>query len=269
MNIDEPMRNQASMIGGGLRGAVAFVLVGLVALSCGTTTTTPMDTGDAGCTQTIETRADVVPGPPDGVAACPSGACNYQAQTGCAAGLACRPQFSGAAPTVTPGCEMAGDGQSGASCDTNSQCAIGYFCVGKQCRKQCCGGDWSVCPAGEHCFRALEVIAGGQHVDSGLELCSAVDNCDPLDPAPCPGDPHNECKIVDATGAVACTPLSQAQEGDDCGKPDVCAAGLTCVAGACRKLCRAEPCGEPSCTAAEGSCVRFNRDPAGVGECTP
>lgn len=250
------------------RFAFAALLCCVSLCGCGTTTTT-QDPPEAGCPTVILDGHDVVASPPDGAAACPSGSCNYQSQAGCASGLACRPQFSATSPDVAPGCEPAGSGESGDPCLRSSDCAVGFACAGGSCRKQCCGGDWSACPEGERCYRAFDVVAAKMTVDSGMLVCFKVNDCDPLDPSPCPGSTDRECKIIDPTGAVACVPLSSAHEGDACGSGQACAAGLYCVAGTCRKLCRAEACGEPACTSDEGSCVHFNRDPVGVGECTP
>ena len=248
--------------------AFGLALTFLFPVSCGSTTSTN-DPIEPECGRVaIETR-DVVPPPPDGVAACPAGKCNYQAATGCGPGLACRPYFTADAPDVNPGCELAGDGVVGSVCKSGADCASGFFCAEGVCRKQCCGGDWSACDSGESCIRQVEVRAGGKVIDSGLSLCFPVDYCDPLDTAPCKDAPNRECKIVDPTGAVACEPLSNAKLGDDCVAGTVCAAGLTCVLDSCRRLCRAETCGEPACPVEEGTCVHFNRDPEGVGECTP
>lgn len=259
------MRNMPS-----LRSAfAASLLAAALAIGCGTTTSVSEPVDDAGCRDTVKDGGGIVDPPEPGAASCPSGVCNYQAQTGCPSGQACRPKFTALSPDVTPGCEAAGTGTSRATCNAGSDCAAGYFCAAGACRKQCCHGDWSACDAGESCIRQLEVKAGGQVVDSGMELCFPVNDCDPLDPAPCPNAPDRECKIVDPTGNVACDPLSSAHAGDACSTQHSCAAGLTCVLDQCRKLCRALACGEPSCAAEEGACVHFTRDPIGVGECTP
>jgi hypothetical protein len=245
----------------------------LLAVGCGTSATVsggPSAAGDAGCTDqhTVEDGGGVVESPDSGVSACPSGVCNYQAQTGCAADKACRPQFSASSPDVSPGCEAAGSGKSGASCTASSDCAIGFFCAEGACRKQCCGSDWSACDAGESCIRQLQVKAGGKIIDSGMELCFPVNNCDPFGIEPC-SDPTLECKIVDPTGAVACLPKGSAGLGDACDTAHACVAGTYCVHDHCRALCNADVCGQPVCAAGQGTCIHFNRDPVGVGECTP
>jgi hypothetical protein len=106
-----------------------------------------------------------------------------------------------------------------------------------------------------------------------VDLCFPVNTCDPLDPASCANEAGRECKVVDPTGAVACAPKSEADVGESCAPPNVCKQGSTCIVGpsggVCRRLCRAEECGEPACSPGEGACVHFDRNPPGVGECTP
>jgi len=253
---------------------VAFVAF-LWLAGCGSTTSvnTPSSPSDAGCDDaaTVLDGGGVVEQPAAGGPACPSGACNYQTQDGCDATQACRPQFSAAASGVEPGCEAAGDGKSGAACKSGGDCAVGYFCVEQTCRKQCCGNDWTVCDDGESCFRPLQVKAGGVVTNSGMSLCFPVGGCDPLDPNAC--GKGSSCAIVDGRGSVACIPTSTAQVGAPCDSGGACAAGAICVSlsdGAeCRALCRADACGSPGCGPGQGTCVHFNRDPAGVGECTP
>lgn len=258
------------MLGRAACAASLLVAVAWALPSCGTTTSvSDPNLDDAGGPTLNLDGGGVVPAPPDGVAECPAGACNYQSGQGCADGLACRPQFTAASPVVGPGCEPAGKGVGGDACAASSECAAGYFCAEGSCRKQCCKADWSACDEGESCIRQVQVHAGDQIVYSGLDLCFPVNDCDPLDPAPCPNAPTRECKIVDPTGAVACEPLSKAKLGDDCAPPTACAAGLNCVSKICRKLCRAVEGGVPACSADEGVCTHFNRDPVDVGECTP
>jgi hypothetical protein len=253
----------------GPRGALW--LLGLALIGCGSTgTVTDSSTGGA-CARVVANGRDAPVAPPDGASECPAGTCNYQSQTGCSATQACRPSFTDAKPA----CDTAGTGVSNTMCSAQADCAQGYYCVENQCHKLCCGRDWSACPAGESCIRDLQVSVGGQNLESGSGLCYPVNNCDPLKADGCPAG--HECKIVDPQGSVACAVTSQAQEGDACSAPNFCAQGLICVevdsGGAtspvCRKLCQAEMCGVPACSASEGTCVHFNRDPLGVGECTP
>jgi hypothetical protein len=65
---------------------------------------------------------------------------------------------------------------------------------------------------------------------------------------------------------TACVPEKTGSPGDPC----PCKGGTTCVADTCRRLCKAVAGGgDPSCPTDEGICVHYDRDPAGVGECTP
>jgi hypothetical protein len=255
------------------RAACALVLLAAVAFalpSCGTTTSVSGPYSDAGELPPVILDGGVdVKDPPEGGLECPAGKCNYQLGTGCQPGFGCRPQFTATSPDVNPGCEPAGTGVVGSTCKAQADCAAGYYCAEGSCRKQCCAGDWSACDPGESCIRQVSVHAGDSIVDSGLGLCFPVNDCDPLQPGPCNGVATRECKIVDPTGAVACEPLTTAREGDDCAPSSACAAGLSCVLDKCRKLCRAVVGGTPACTADEGTCIHFNRDPKGVGECTP
>jgi hypothetical protein len=260
--------------------AVASPCLALLAVvDCGTSTTvsTP-STFDAGCANPSVVHdagpVDQVVTPEAGAPACPAGVCNYQAQTGCPTNQACRPQFTASSPDVSPGCEAAGTGKSGAACAKGGDCAVGYYCSADgACHKQCCNRDWSACDPGESCFRQLLVKAGGVVTDSGMDLCFPVGNCDLLDPKSCAQG--SACTIVDPTGAVACVPASTAQPGDVCGATVACAAGARCVQGKdgdpsrCRAFCRAEVCGEPVCAPDQGICTHYDNDPAGVGECTP
>ncbi len=253
---------------------LAFVAL-LQLAGCGSTTSvsTPSPVVDAGCddASVILDGGGTIEQPDAGGPTCPSGPCNYQTQTGCAAGQACRPQFTASSTTVEPGCETAGTGKSGATCSSGADCAAGLFCAEGACRQQCCGGDWSVCADGESCFRTLQVKAGGVVEDSGMSLCFPVGGCDPLSTSSCAAG--SICAIVDGRGSVACIPASTAQPGASCDATGACAAGAVCVqsdqGAVCRALCHAEACGAATCTGTDVECIHFNRDPAGVGECTP
>jgi len=178
-----------------------------------------------------------------------------------------------AAATVKPACRAVGPARLGESC-TNSACEKGALCVNGVCQKLCCGGDWTACPAGESCIRQLQAeTKQGVRLDAQADLCMKVNDCDVFDASSCAAD-NRICRIADPTGNVACMPYSNLQLGDPCNEQSQCGAGMHCVGSSsgptrCRRLCRWEPCGTPSCLASEGVCVHFDRDPPGVGECTP
>lgn len=207
-----------------------------------------------------------IPEAPNGATLCPVGACNYQTQGGCAqdaaAPVACHPYPN--AGGVAPTCAPAGILGEGEACSSWLDCSPGLLCVGSSCRRLCCGGDYTACPDGQHCFSAVLVLVGDAAIASGAMVCLAVGGCDVFSGQPCPQG--RSCHIVDPTGAVACVPSGHGQSGDPC----PCAAGFACIAERCRRLCRAvEGGGDPFCAASEGRCVHYDRDPPGVGECDP
>ena len=248
--------------------------------------------GAGGCPPVVLKAEDKLPQPPDGEAACSTSLCNYQTQQGCSPDQSCRPSFPAGSTTITPACEPFANAKTDEPCESSSDCARGFLCATiapspdggvtpavSRCYKQCCAGDWSACDAGTSCIRQFNVRFADDHLEHPLDLCFPTGTCDLFDSASCPDDPATgaprECKIVDPVGGVACMPTSTRKLGDSCSATtNMCARGFTCVldgdsneSGHCRRLCRAVACGEPSCPAAEGNCVHFNRDPAGIGEC--
>jgi hypothetical protein len=203
--------------------------------------------------------------PPNGEAACPKGACNYQTNGGCDGG-SCVPLPGPSG--IVPACYAAGTAAAGASCTQWSDCAPGHLCDGTgHCRKLCCGGDWTGCEGGEHCVDRLDLSVDGGPVPTGAMLCMPVGGCDPLVPSSCP-TPGSTCQIVDGTGAVACLPEGTGGAGEAC----PCKGGFLCVLAGntpiCHRLCKAVPGGgEPYCPDSEGICTHYTRDPDGVGEC--
>ena len=207
---------------------------------------------------------------PEGETLCATGPCNYQSQQGCAAQQSCLPALQSG--SVVPQCQAAGARARGESCTGWTDCAQGLFCAEGTCRKMCCGGDWTGCPSGESCIRQLLVRdpATSALLPAGVDLCFPVNNCDVLDPQACAEASNRSCQIVDPVGNVACAPSGDVAIGQPCGKDRVCRAGASCVGDTCRRLCAAVPgLTAPPCPAAEGACVRYVRDPPGVGECSP
>ena len=160
---------------------------------------------------------------------------------------------------------------SGSACAAETDCVAGHLCVEKTCHKLCCGGDWTGCDSvSEHCIKNLLYGDGmGGTIQTNVMLCYPINTCDALAPKSCP-QPGTSCQIADATGATACLPENSGGSGDAC----PCKGGLVCVVGQnggeCHRLCKAVAGGgDPACIEGEGVCVHYNRDPAGVGECTP
>ncbi len=256
-----------AIVGVGLVLGFGSASMGLVA-GCGSggTETTPEDAGADGPVVILD-GGGAIAQPPDGPASCP-GACNYQTNDGCPADKTCFPELSG--DTTAPACISAGGGENGAPCTALSDCGPGFVCTSATdgvCRKLCCGGDWSGCAdADERCLQKLSLKdPSGKTVATNAWLCVSANNCDALDPSLCPVE-GQACQIIDGTGATLCLKDGTGDQGEPC----PCKGGFVCVAKACRRLCKAvEGGGEPYCQEGEGICVHYNRDPQGVGECTP
>jgi len=263
-----------------LRDLVARTLVVASALAaaqgCGSSDSAEVNTKKS-CPKVVTNGGGGIAMPNDGSQApeCGSSVCNYQSQQGCSAEETCTPVVSDGTNAIEPLCVPAGDNARGAACSNLTPCKPGDVCAAGYCRKLCCAGDWTVCDAGESCFRSFSYQIGNTATPTGAWLCYPVGECSVLDPHPAACKDGEDCKLVDSQGSEACVPKSPGAIGEDCGRGTgrLCGAGLTCVgqpgAEACRRLCRAEECGEPACPVEEGTCVHFDRDPPGVGECTP
>ena len=260
----------------GMRGSSALSAAFLLLMgapfagACGSAdSTSDIPDGD-GCGRVVESDRDVIPDPPDGASLCPSGACNYQSQAGCSGGTTCVPIIN-ASNQITPSCETVGTREPGEVCTNLNDCTAGYACAEGQCRKLCCGRDWSesTCDPGEGCFREWFFLLSGVVLPTGAYLCYPT-GCDVLSSDDCPS--ARDCKIIDPVGTTACVPPSAGARGDRCTPPEVCGRGLSCVGQpGDANLPEALPCGRMRRTR-----LRFRRDlralqpdPEGVGECTP
>lgn len=251
-----------------IQALLAFLALATAACtSSGTDSSTggPSDAGPDGYKVVLDGGGEIAKSP-DGTTLCPMGACNYQTDKGCSATEVCLPN-SPTPGTAQPGCFPAGTAKDGETCSGANDCVSGYICVAKTCHKLCCGGDWSACPKpSQHCFTSIE-LAGPNNtpLPTGAMVCEETGTCDPLAPQSC-NKVGITCQIVDGTGAAACVVDGKGGAGEAC----PCQGGFLCVAGSCRRLCKAvEGGGSPFCASGEGDCVHFNRDPQGVGECTP
>lgn len=270
------------MVTNGLRALSILVLTtgSLLAVACGSGETAE-SSESGGCPRVVLDGGGTIPEPPDGPSLCPDGTCNYQSQEGCPDNESCYPAVDMGATEAVPACRRIGTGVSGTACAAWTDCGRGYGCVESQCRKLCCGADWSddACDAGEACFRELlytidegdpDTDEDDMNVSSGAYVCFPS-GCDVFTSDECSSD--RDCKIIDPKGTTACIRPTPGQVGDRCTPPQVCGRELSCVGPPgeerCRRLCRAEECGKPACRPDEGTCVHFNRDPPGVGECTP
>lgn len=258
-----------------MRMRSTLALVALLGAACGTHDYSTWGDDDD-CPLVVDDGGGGIDDPPNGAALCPAGTCNYQSGEGCDDDQACLPSADFESGKVVPACVAATAGGNGDECTpwaVPSECAPGYFCADGVCRRLCCGSDWSACDRGTSCFRPLFVRLtdddGSTDVPANVGLCFPTGTCDVLDPDSCAEEPDRTCKLVDPTGAEACVRSGDGEAGEACDSPEFCGPGLSCVGGECRRLCRAEACGEPSCGPGEGVCVHMDRNPEGVGECTP
>ena len=268
------------MQGGFLRRRAAVSLVALAALAslsaCGSSDTVDDAKPKKQCAKVVATGGGGIVMPADGsqAAECEPADCNFQSQAGCGATESCLPTVTDNA--VATGCFATGSGELGDVCNSDAPCAKGEACAAGHCRKLCCAGDWTVCDEGESCYRELQYQVGvdSEPTATGAWVCYPVGTCSVLDSKACDAA-GEDCKMVDSRGSQACMPKTPGALGEPCSAASgrLCGRGLGCIgepgAETCRRLCRAEECGEPSCPVAEGTCVHFDRDPAGVGECTP
>src|SRR5687767_13227265 len=135
-------------------GALVLLAGGITSAGCGAEeTASDGDEGTVECARVEPNGGGGIKAPPIGANECPPGSCNYQTQTGCGPSETCRPVYNDNATDVAPGCRPAGGGEGGSACESDVECAKGHLCVLDQCRKLCCGGDWTACDEGESCIR--------------------------------------------------------------------------------------------------------------------
>jgi len=263
------------MQGGFLRRWAAVSLLAVVGQSgCGSADAGDIPTLKKVCPKVVLDGGGGIVMPADGSLApeCEPGACNFQTQAGCATDQSCLPAVMDNA--IITGCFDIGKSDLGDVCNSDAPCAKGEACAAGYCRKLCCAGDWTACDGQESCYRDFEYQLGTEPTPTGAWVCYPVGTCSVLDSKACDAA-GQDCKMVDSRGSEACMPKSPGELGEPCGAATgrLCGRGLGCIgepgAETCRRLCRAEECGEPSCPTEEGTCVHFDRDPAGVGECTP
>jgi hypothetical protein len=159
--------------------------------------------------------------------------------------------------SVLAKCDVAGVGQDGSSCISSADCAPGLGCVsdeaevGATCMRYCCEGDAS-CSDNRFCTRRPLKTAVVTSEPVMVPVCAPSEQCDLMDPYPCPVD--GDCKCPSGTacapvgkdGARRCAAPGNGQSGEAC----PCAAGYFCSsAQVCLKLCQADldDCGSGIC----------------------
>jgi hypothetical protein len=142
---------------------------------------------------------------------------------------------------VGQACMAAGPGGDGIQCQTSSDCADSFECVGSpgQCRHYCCGGndtcnDATAVTTGPT-FCDVEPMSAG---DTLVPVCVPVTTCTPLLGGTGPGTcPSNEtCAVVKDDGTTSCVAVGPVAVDGDC-STEHCQAGLTCLGSTGNRKC--------------------------------
>ena len=141
---------------------------------------------------------------------------------------------------TTPACGPAGAGGDGTACQTSSDCAPSFDCVGSpgRCRAYCCDGDRG-CATGAFCdIQTTSSTGDPAHYDVKVPVCVPVSGCKLLTPRQC--QTGETCAVVKDDGTTSCVTIGPALDGQGC--DDVhCGEGLTCLgkpgARQCYRLC--------------------------------
>jgi hypothetical protein len=149
-------------------------------------------------------------------------------------------------PAVAPACLPAGLGVDGVPCDSPSDCAPGYECVGTNhgaCRHYCCGSSTPACLLSDFC----DVQQTVQAPMLTVPVCMPIQPCQLL-PNSCPS--NETCAVVREDGTKSCVAVGNATAGQSCDTQH-CASGLVCLgttgARTCYTLCamKANSCTAP------------------------
>jgi hypothetical protein len=181
---------------------------------------------------------------------------------GASTGPACHVVQEGAADGgswKTQVCTAAGTGTDGDQCQSSTDCAVTYECVGTpgQCRRYCCEGN-SVCSTtNAQSFCDVQPVVSGKF---DVPVCMPVSGCSLF--GTCPS--NQTCAVVEDDGTTSCVNVGSAKVGDPCDEVH-CAAGLTCLGNAgsrtCFQLCHVDSTTEcPPSTTCSGSAQLF-KDP--------
>lgn len=202
--------------------------------------------GDAGCT------------PPDGLACTPGDNC------GCDSEETCSLIESEDSTRSELLCINPGNQRSGEACEAAEDCGTGLLCLREICVQACrtasdcdaanavcetyMSGDGEVVPEVRYCSSACS--ARDSDPDDCEQPCAVPDvpdsTCGVLPSCGC--ERGQTCRVVDASGRTACSPVGDVASQGVCSSNSDCQAEHACVSGLCRPYCAPEvkTCGDTS-----------------------
>lgn len=223
----------------------------------------PVSTGDGGDGPVVDAAIDARPidaaiDAPIDANTCPTQPCDLHAQCGCTPPLTCDLDFTDLVGTSCRAVNVPGTETS--TCNSFSECAAGYVCVGNRCRRYCDMDNDCQQPRGA-C--AIQLTQGTPPMNiPGATTCSS--NCEPItNPAGfCPTG--MKCGFFEGTNMrdiVDCTTAGAGQHGAACTMDSQCAAGMYCTTynslQRCRRICNRTTGGNECAAQAGTSCVGF------------
>lgn len=188
------------------------------------------------------------------------GACDVIAQN-CPATQGCyyARSMMGGKPT-TMCAEVTRSGGDGAPCEFVNECLPGFTCNAGVCRRYCCMGRTSDCPAGQICIGIAE---------TGIGQCTLHAECTLV---PNEGCMMNQgCYLISADGTLGCVIAGMLDEGATCAYLNDCRPGLGCfgvmggTAMMCMRFCRMSMADTDCGTGRR--CVVVRGLPEGIGVC--
>jgi hypothetical protein len=194
---------------------------------------------------------------------CSADPCSVLDQCGCEAGQACDldpaafSEARGICRTATP------DGKETTRCSSDQECAVGYSCMGDQCRMLC--DDDADCGANRCEVRISYTVqsTGLPAYVPGVDACTKTCRLDKLGAAGgCPESLDIGCRGYAAAGErwTDCGEVTAgAGNGAACTSGDECARGYACTGS---NVCR------QSCAISVGGVAAPNSCPSGTAACT-
>lgn len=149
--------------------------------------------------------------------------------------LACRVGYDSALAAPAPACVRAGYGHDGDACQSGSDCAPGFECVGAgECRHYCC--EESTCDSfDKSTFCDVQAMKAPPVAGANVPACMPVRSCKLLMPGYCADG--ETCAVVKPNdGTTSCVAIGPAKVGDKCDETH-CGQGLVCLGTVGSRTC--------------------------------